>query len=67
MNNKSITLKSFIWQNKVTDIAPEHCFDVALAKFEQMINTDFRQLDAEGLNSIHYYYRESNKFRVIFV
>ena len=30
MNSKSITLKSFVRQNKLTDIVPEHCFDVTL-------------------------------------
>ena len=34
------------------NIAPEHCFDVTLADFEQIINNDFIQLEAEWLNDI---------------
>ena len=44
MNNKLITLKSFIRQNRLIGIAPEHCFDATLAKFEHIINNNFTQL-----------------------
>ena len=29
------------------NIAPEHCFDVTLADFEQIINNDIMQMEAE--------------------
>ena len=32
---------------KLSDIPPEHCFDVALADFEQIINNNFTQQEAE--------------------
>ena len=44
----------------------QHCFDVTLAKIEQIINTDCMQLEAEWLNVINYFSRESNKFGIIF-
>ena len=44
MNNKLITLKSFIRQNRLIGIVPEHCFDATLANFEQIINNNFTQL-----------------------
>ena len=38
------------------NIAPEHCFDVTLADFEQIINNDyFMQLEAEWLNDINHF------------
>ena len=43
----------------------EHCFDVTLSDFEQTINNDFIQLEAEWLNNINYFSRESNKFGII--
>ena len=47
MNNKLITLKSFIRRNnRFINIVPRHCFDVTLADFEQMINNDLIQLEA---------------------
>ena len=47
MNSKGITLKSFIWQNRLIDIVPEHCFNITLADFEQIINNDIKQLEAD--------------------
>ena len=46
---ESITLKSFIRKNRLICIAPlsQHCFDVTLADFEQIINDDFIQLENE--------------------
>ena len=41
-----MTLKSFIRQNRLIGIAPEH-FDVTLADFEQIINKDLIQLEVE--------------------
>ena len=32
---------------------PKHCFDVTLADFEQIINNNFIQLEAEWLNDIN--------------
>ena len=40
-------MNSFIRKNRLIDIAPEHCFGVTLADFEQIINNGFIQLDAE--------------------
>ena len=40
-------MKSFIPKNRLTNIAPEHCFAVTLADFEPKINNDFMQLEAE--------------------
>ena len=48
------------------NIAPEHCFDVTLADFEQIINNDFSKLEIEWLKDINYFSRESNKFGIIF-
>ena len=42
-----MTSKSFIQQNTLADIALEHCFAVTLADFEQIINNDLIQLEAE--------------------
>ena len=53
-------------KNRLISIAPEHCFDVTLADFEQIINNDFTQLEVEWLNDINYFSRESNKFGIIF-
>ena len=41
-----------IMKSRRINIAPEHCFDVTLADFEQIINNDFIQLEAEWLNDI---------------
>ena len=32
---------------RLINIVPEHCFDVTLAEFEQIISNDFIQLEAE--------------------
>ena len=48
------------------NIAPEHCFDVTLADFEQIINNDLIQLEDEWLNDINYFSRELKKFGIIF-
>ena len=64
--NRRVTLKSFIRKNILINIAPEHCFDVTLADFEQIINNDFIQLEAQRLNDINYFSRESNRFGIIF-
>ena len=37
------------------NIAPEHCFDVTLADFEQIINNDIMQMEAEWLNDINHF------------
>ena len=66
MHNKWIFLKSFIPHYRLVDIAPKHCFDFALAGFEQIINNDFIKLEAEWLNDINYWSRKSNKFGIIF-
>ena len=42
-----MTLKSFIWQNRLIEIAPVHCFHVTLADFGQIINDDFIHLEAD--------------------
>ena len=42
MNNKSVTLKSFIRKNGFIDIVSEHGFNVTLGDFEQIINIGFR-------------------------
>ena len=34
-------------RNRLINIAPKHCFDVTLANFEQIINKDFIELEAE--------------------
>ena len=47
LSTEWITLKSSIQKNKLINIAPEHCFDVTLGDFEQVINNDFKQLKAE--------------------
>ena len=52
MNNKWITLKSFIPQVRLIGVAFEHCFDVTLGGFEQIINNDFTQLEAECLDAL---------------
>ena len=52
MNNKWKTLKSFITQKRLIDIAPEHCFDVTLADFAQIIDNDFIKLETSWLNII---------------
>ena len=44
---ESITLKSFIQKNRFINTASEHCFEVTLADFEQIINNDFIQLETE--------------------
>ena len=46
------------------DIVPGDCFDVNLADFEQIINNDLIQLEAEWLNVIKHFSRVSNKFRI---
>ena len=53
LSTEWITLKSFIRKNRVIIIAPNHCFDVVLADFEQILNNDFIQLEAEWLNDIN--------------
>ena len=47
-------------QNRPSDVAPEHCFDLNLADFEWVINNNFIQLEAERLNDINYFSRESS-------
>ena len=34
-------------KNRLTNIAPEHYFDIILADFEKIINNDFMQLEDE--------------------
>ena len=34
-----------IRKNRLTNIAPEHCFDATLADFEQITNNDFMELE----------------------
>ena len=53
-------LKSFIQQNRLIDTALEHCFDVTLADFEQIINNDFMQLKGELLKDINYSMKQTN-------
>ena len=62
MNDKWITLESFIRQNRPIDIAAEHCFDVNFADFEQIINTDFIHLEAEWLRAVNYFSRSQTNF-----
>ena len=52
MNNKWITLKSFISQVRHLGVAFEHCFDVTLGGFKQIIDNDFTQLEAEWLDAL---------------
>ena len=52
-----MTLKSFIRKNRFINIAPEHCFDVTFADFEQIINNDVIQLEAEWLNDSNYFFQ----------
>ena len=59
-------MKSFIQKALFINIALEHCFDITLAEFDQIINNDFIQLEIEWLNDTNYFSWESNKFRVIF-
>ena len=70
MNNKWITSKNPIPQNTLTDVATEHCFNVILPGFEQIIifpeNNGFIQLEAKWLKDINYFSREPNKFLIIF-
>ena len=40
-------LKSFIRKNRLINIPPERVFDVILADFEQIINNDFTELEAD--------------------
>ena len=56
MNNKWITLKTFIPQNRLIDVALKHCFEVTLPDFEQIINYDFGQLEGELLNDISFFH-----------
>ena len=49
------------------NIAPEHYFDVTVAGLEQIIDNDFIQLEAEWLNDVKYFSRDSNKIGIIFV
>ena len=60
-------LKSFQTNqpDQKTNFVPEHCSDVTLADFEQIIKNDLTQLEAELLNDINYFSRESNKFGII--
>ena len=53
-------LKSFIQHNRLIDMVLEHCFDVTLADFEQIINNDFMQLKAELLKDINYSMNQTN-------
>ena len=62
LSTEWIALKSFIRQNRLIDIAPEHYFYVTLAGFEQIINNDLTQLEAESLNDINYF----SSFLIIF-
>ena len=40
--------KLYLKKNRLTNIAPEHCFDITLAaEFETIINNDFIQLEAK--------------------
>ena len=55
MNNKWITLKTFIPQNRLIDVALKHCLDVTLPDFEQIINSDFGQSEGEWLNDIYFF------------
>ena len=59
--------KLFSQNRLLIDIAPEHCFEVPLAAFQQIINNGFIQLETEWLNDINHFSRESNKFRIIWV
>ena len=54
MNSKGITLKSFIWQSRLIGIVPEHCFNITLADFEQIINNDIKQLEADWLSDTNF-------------
>ena len=65
LSTEWITLKSFIRKNRLINIVPEHCFDTTLADFEQIINNNFIQFEAEQLNDSNYSSRESNKFGII--
>ena len=39
---------------------PKHCFDITLADFEQIMNNDFIQLEADQLNDIIFPESQSN-------
>ena len=52
-NRMNKALRSFILKNRLINLAPEHCFDLTLADFEQIIDNDFIQLEAEWLNDIN--------------
>ena len=52
-NRMNKALRSFILKNRLINLAPEHCFDFTLADFEQIIDNDFIQLEAEWLNDIN--------------
>ena len=51
-------------KNRFANIVPEHCFDFTLADFEQIINNDFIEWEAEWLNGINYFSSELNKFGI---
>ena len=55
-----MTLKSFIRQNRLIDIAPKYCFEVTLSDFVQIIKNDFIQLKAGWLIDTDNFSRESN-------
>ena len=59
-------MKSFLRKYRLINIAPEHCFDVTLADFEQIVNNDFIKLEAELLNDINYFSREPSKSGITF-
>ena len=61
-----ITTRIIVVARQGVNIAPVHCFDVTLAEFEQVMNNDFMQLEAEWLNDINYFCRKSNKFGIVF-
>ena len=42
-----ITTRIIVVARQGVNIAPLHCFDVTLAEFEQVMNNDFMQLEAE--------------------
>ena len=67
MDNKQMNdFEKLYRQNRLLDITLEHCFNVALSDFEQIKKKCFAQSEAEWLNDIKFFPKESNKSRVIF-
>ena len=52
--------------SRLIDISSKHRFDITLVDFQQKINNDVIQLEAEWFNNINYFSREANKIGITF-